>query len=165
MFAPRPVAGAFVCALRGARLSSSGLRLVLQPAAQYEVGREHDGHGDQHEEQGQQNERHKVSYLLSHPLRDDADRKPIGEETWSGTPEEMIGGGWAPNQVCGVTYDRSSTLHIAHRLGLPKLYMLTLDVRLRHLAHFFTTSPSNEILGAWERTAQTLTALVRVEIG
>ncbi len=56
-------------------------------------------------------------------------------------------------------------MHIAHRLGLPKLYMLTLDVRLRHLAHFFTTSPSNEILGAWERTAQTLTALVRVEIG
>jgi hypothetical protein len=31
-------------------------------------------------------------------------------------------------------FDPSRALSNAHRLGLPKLYMLTLDVRLRHLA-------------------------------
>ena len=43
--------------------------------------------------------------------------------------------------------------------------MLTLDMRFRFPAHRFKTWPGNAILGAWERTAQTLTALVGVEIG
>jgi hypothetical protein len=62
-------------------------------------------------------------------------------------------------------YDRSRALTNAHRLGLPKLYMLTLDVRFRSPAYYFKTKPGNAILGAWERTAQTLTALVGVGIG
>ena len=62
-------------------------------------------------------------------------------------------------------FDPSRALSSAHRLGLPKLYMLTLDVRLRLPAYHFKSGPGNAILGAWERTAQALTALVGVEIG
>jgi hypothetical protein len=61
--------------------------------------------------------------------------------------------------------DRSRASSSAHRLGLPKLYILTLDVRFRAPAHRFKTGSGNAILGAWERTAQTLTALVGVGIG
>ena len=62
-------------------------------------------------------------------------------------------------------YDRSRASSLAHRLGLRKLYMLTLDVRLRHPAYHFKTGSGNAILGAWERTAQTFTALAGVKIG
>jgi hypothetical protein len=62
-------------------------------------------------------------------------------------------------------YDPSSASSNPHRLGLPKLYMLTLNVRFRPPACCFKTKPCNAILGAWERTAQTLTALIGVEIG
>ncbi len=71
----------------------------------------------------------------------------------------------APDQAWGIRWDRSRALPNAHRLGLLKLYMLTLDLRFRFPACCFKTGPGGAILGAWERTAQTLTALVRVEIG
>jgi hypothetical protein len=43
--------------------------------------------------------------------------------------------------------------------------MLTLNVKLRHPPYYFKNRPCNAILGAWERTVQTLIALVGVEIG
>ena len=70
-----------------------------------------------------------------------------------------------PEPGSGVDYDLSRALAGAHRLGLLKLYMLTLDGRPRLPACSFTSGPGNEILGAWERTEQTLTALVGMEIG
>ena len=99
-------------------------------------------------------------YLLSRPLVRAVPRNPVRD-----TRGVIVGGGWAPNRTCGVDYDRSSTLRIAHRLGLPKLHMLTLDVRLSYPAHTFTSGSGNAILGAWERTERTLTALVGVETG
>jgi len=50
-------------------------------------------------------------------------------------------------------YDPSSASSNPHRLGLPKLYMLTLDLRLRYAVLSFTSGRGNAILVTWERTA------------
>ena len=93
----------------------------LQPVPQDEVGGKHDGYCRQHEEQGQQNKRHDVALPPFSPARRNGTAwEAIDEENPGRDTRGMIvGGGWAPNRVCGVDYDPSSTLRIAHRLGLP----------------------------------------------